>query len=561
MNGRILFVCNDRQRKLIVENALKALERSHALYPELHYFLGHPCHVVRHVAAALKFVDQAAKATKAAALPQAESGLPVLIILDAEAPRASNDIMRPIEGQAAADLLEWLQRDYPRVPVLVISKVASARVERLVVSRRHAGLWRMNVTDETGERDLFAEALAGIAPVAPGEGQRLPMRHITVDVSHNSASYRLSNGKYEFLSSNPIAYAHEQSLDFLFKSAASFTPWNDEAQVTAHKAWYQNLKTLGGLLYEVLMRDTVGDHLSELLSDYVLAPRPDQRDIDLRFEIGADNDHYSDLFMLPFELLNDSRSAGVMCLRVPMARRVRLRQSASQRGVTSASHPTPDGPLHVLFIDANVSGNVRLSKLHSPTSESAKTFAKLSTASKELKILQDCALSLGPERMAPPDVIGGLADGLVGEDLFAALQKYLEEGKYDLVHFCGHSATLDDGKTYLIFPGDNGKATGVSVGLFAEWLGLGETRMVVLSSCEGASAMTAGETMRYGVKRMVGFRWRVEENQCVEYFRHFYEKYLAQQDLGESYRFACNALERKKDGDPAWASVLAVSID
>ncbi|QCP52771.1 CHAT domain-containing protein [Trinickia violacea] len=548
MSQPILIVCGKDQTGTTIQMSLGDLCDAEARYPELAYFLGnHPPIRVNTAAFAKSFLSDRPDPT----------ATPVLIVIDALV-RESDEVNLVVEGSAAIGLMDWLDEYRPRIPVLTVAATPTEKVERRVVARANAALWRMNVSDASGRRDVLAETLAGIVPEDAQLGRARQTRHITIDVRRNSACYRLSNGRYEFLSSNPIAYAHDKRLDRLIDKIERLTPWPNEASGRPYGDWYERVIDVGGALYELLMRDTVGVHVKDLLRNPSNAPDGTPPSVDLSFEIDSEDNDYVNLFKLPFELLNDSAYDGVMCSRVPMVRRLRIKRTDAYAEVVP---PPPHAPLRVLFMDANVSGNVRLRKRQSPLEENARTFARLSTADKELAILEHFARSLGAERMATPEVIGRPAGELVGAALCDSVRAKLLEGHYDLFHFCGHSATLDDGQTYLIFPGESGKAEAVPIGYVAEWLRMGHTRMVVLSSCEGASAMTALETMRVGVERMLGFRWKVEEDMCVEYFRRFYEKYLVDQNLCESYRFACNELRLARDGSPAWASALAVQRD
>ncbi len=548
MSKSILVVCNDETRYSMISLGLKGLKYKVDVYPELAWF------ATNTRASRKKFTDDAEAMLEK---KKRDTDLPTLIIIDALARRAEN-VLKVIEGQAARNLLEWLQEFCPTVPVLVVAAAPTQDVERLVVGRPNTALWRMNHSDSGGRRDVFAETLAGIAPAQALAEKRRETHHITIDVRRNSACYRLSNGRYEFLSSNPIAYGQNATIDRFMDRIERLTPWRDGSNTPPDKLWSKTAVELGGALYEMLMRYTVGSHVQHLLAHPSIAADGVPPEIDVRFEIDSDDNDYNDLFKLPFELLNDSTGDGVMCSRVPMARRVRINRSGDW---AEAPLATTREALRVLFMHADVKGHVALRKLDSEETEPARTFAELPTIGKEFELLQKLAKA-HPGQMAEPELIGHPDKKLFGKALCEALRTELKSRKYDLFHFCGHSATLADGQTYLIFPDDaEGYGFGVPIGLVAEWLRDSDTRMVVLSSCEGASARTARETMRVGIERLIGFRWKVEADLCEQYFQCFYEKYLVDQNLCEAYRFACNELKLARGGSTAWASAVAVLRD
>ncbi|MFM0258423.1 CHAT domain-containing protein [Paraburkholderia sediminicola] len=544
----ILIVTGKDQTSTTISKSLWDLESAKKQYPELNYFLD------RHQPMRLNTVE----AAKELLSPGAGANItPVLIILDALVLQSTAPAAR--DGAAAVDFMEWLEKFHPAIPILVVAAASTENVERKVLARTNASLWRIEFSDL---RNVLAEALAGIAPASPKVPRAWATRRITIDVGRDSARYRVSNGRYEFLSSSPISYERRSTLDRLIAKVEGFTPWPATGQLVPKERWYEDAIEDGQKLFDVLIRDTVGTHLIELLKHPPLAPETEPPKLDLRFEIDVSLSDYEKLFKLPFELVNDSDFDGVLCSRIPMARRIRINRGDLEDLQGTDTFADAGRALRILFMDANVSGNVRLQKSKSPVMTKSYTFAPLKTTTKELAILQNCAAIMGMEKMEPPEVVGRLDDGLVGESLREELRSRLISRRFDIFHFCGHSITLDDGLTYLIFPGEPDVPFAVSVRDVADWLRMGRCKMVVLSSCEGASALTAIETMRRGVEGMLGFRWKVEENLCVEYFQRFYESYLiGKQSFCESYRSACSQLQQSKDGSPAWASALAVLRD
>ncbi|KVL96222.1 hypothetical protein WT02_15935 [Burkholderia stagnalis] len=549
MQRPILIVTGKDQTQVTIYKSLEDLKFAKKQYPELRYFLnGHERLRLNTVESAKKLLDPWS----------GEKIAPVLIILDALVSQSTAPVAR--EGTAAVDFMEWLDKFHPSIPILVVTtEQQTENVERKVLTRNNASLWR---TESPDQRNVLAEALAGIAPAKSMTADARETRRITIDVGRESARYRVSNGRYEFLSSSRISYARRATLDRLIAKVEGFTPWPTTGPLVPKERWYEDAIEDGQKLFDVLIRDTVGTHPIELLKNPPLSPETDPPKLDLRFEIDDNLSDYEKLFKLPFELVNDIDSDGVLCARIPMARRIRVNRTELEESKGADTFADAGRALRVLFMDANVSGNVRLQKSESPIMTRSYTFAPLKTTAKELAVLQSCAATLGVEKMEPPEVVGRAQDGLVGDSLREEVRSKLTHGCFDIFHFCGHSITLDDGLTYLIFPGERDTPLAVSIREVADWLRMGHCKTVVLSSCEGASALTAIETMRRGVEGMLGFRWMVEENLCVEYFRRFYESYLIRKSsFCEAYRFACSQLQLAKDGSPAWASALAVLRD
>jgi CHAT domain-containing protein len=138
----------------------------------------------------------------------------------------------------------------------------------------------------------------------------------------------------------------------------------------------------------------------------------------------------------------------------------------------------------------------------------------------------------------------------------------LVKGGYDILHFSGHSISAGAAGTFLVFPDREERARAVSVRAVADWVGEGSCRLVVLSSCGGASLRTAIETMKAGAEAVLGFRWEVEDAHCVDFFRRFYSAYLTEKrSLSAAYCEACRFVQKLDMGKPIWASAVAVVND
>jgi CHAT domain-containing protein len=185
------------------------------------------------------------------------------------------------------------------------------------------------------------------------------------------------------------------------------------------------------------------------------------------------------------------------------------------------------------------------------------------SADKELKILQECVRSQCSRAVDVLTVIGDEKPHLFGDALRKALEAQLVDGHFDIFHFAGHSISFGPNKgTYLIFPGEHGTADAVPIERIADWVSRGGCHLIVLSSCEGASVLTAMEAMRCGAEGVIGFRWIVDDQLCVNYFKRFYESYLKEgHSYSVSFRDACNEVSEEVNKLPTWASAVAVLRD
>ncbi|MGA7817595.1 CHAT domain-containing protein [Caballeronia sp.] len=466
-------------------------------------------------------------------------------------------------------MLDWLEDSKLPIPVLVVATDSLENVERTVLSRKNsASLWRIGTTHV--DSSALAHTLAGLAPPLPGCPRSIT-RRITIKVERTSARYYVRNGQYDFLESGDIPYTERAALDNMISNVEKMSPFTPADTVTKVRVdWYDKAIREGQRLFNVLIRDTVGPHLLALLQNphtlteevcsldgdckQVLTPCP----LDMRFEIVFGSTDYAKLFQLPFEHVNHSDFDGVLCSRIPMARRVRMMDSPPQ----IYAKPFVNRPLRILFMDSDVHGDVSLPKDTVYGKTGTFSFAKLNSSAEELRLLMELKARLGEERIAAVDVIGSASLGVFGQDLKNEVEDKLRYGDYGLFHFCGHSVTADDGLTHLLFHGAQDRPLPVSIRDVAGWMQAGNCKMLVLSSCEGASVLSAIETMRLGAHGMIGFRWVVKDEACLQYFRHFYRSFLEdRRTFSESYQLACEGLRRTSVAEPTWASAVAVVLD
>jgi hypothetical protein len=549
---RILLVTDRDDMQEIVEMFFMLLPGELATHPEAGYF----CDAFR----PRRSSTEAAQAELEPPAPGKRET--ILIILDGTVRGKTHDV-NPGTGKAATEFLDWLERCKPEIPVLVLTSTSLEQLQLKVLARRNVALLDPRPDGLNGCLTDFAETLAGFR-----SSKRANKRRITIKVGIDAATYHISNGHFEFVT-EARAYSVKEELNHLIKMFEKYSPYDSHRKLK--EEWQDIFGVYGKMLFDVLIKDTIGPHLREMLQIVPVCPNDFVAggvvpvDVELRFEINGDVEDATRLFSLPFELASPKLGETTfLCARIPMARRIRLSDSSCSIPIARAHGAVqPRGrPLRVLFVNASVSGTVRLVHESTGAVTQSQWLDTLENTEGEFHVLEQIALEQDGKTLAPPVMLGGGLKPVVGIALRDQIKTHLLEGRYDIFHFSGHSTTLSDGSTFLILPGQDGEALSLSVRAVAEWAREGQCRLVALSSCRGSSVRTAIETMRRGVEAVVGFRWDVDDRICVEYFRQFYRAYLIDdRSISEAYRDACRSVQLTDLGSPLWASALAVVRD
>lgn len=510
-------------------------------------------HTGRHPDAA-RFIETyvtrwASAATAEAKLAAMEEGdNPALIILDIMVRKETRG-GNPGNGMAGIALLDWLRDSKPTIPVVVLGAQGVDGLEARLLQRSNVVSLSIGDGDFNG---AFARALSSLTVRKPSSRRR-----ITVEVGHYDARYFIMDGYQEF-KSGYHQYASQEFLEELGRKTDAFKP--------AGPLWQETVRELGDAVFNSVIAGTIGPHILTLLRQHPPAGSTTTSSVDLRFEIFVRRDETAKFFGVPFELAKPPEDIdNYLCTRVPMARRMRFEDTPDDGNVHRLS-PEPvlrDRRLRMLFINASFEGTAVAQ--HEVTGDRIRLeVGRLENTADELRVVRQFATAEGGNVLEPPTVLGGAANRTTAEKLRDQLEELVTHGRFDIVHFAGHSVTLENGGgTFLILPGKNGEGTAVSVREIADWIRQGDCHLVfVLSSCSGSSLRTAIETMRAGAKAALGFRWDVNDRACVEYFRRFYVEYLRNgKTLPEAYCEACRRISLSQRGVPIWASAVAVVSD
>ena len=477
---------------------------------------------------------------------------PVLIILDG-AVRQSG--MEPVQtdGGPAASLLERLRDDYASVPVVVVSQGSLEKVESEVLQRWDVALWKppppSSLQELAAAQIQFATILKGL-----GDPDVHRKREITITVGPRSANYHVADGHYTFEFGRP--YKIEDQPARLIRQLKRFAPYKNGQ---LRPDWQDYLAETGQDLYRLIVEDVFGRQLLEKIK---LAGHG----VDFRFhvELGEITGHgeVDDLFLLPFEAANaDLKPENFFCARVPMARRVK-RQSARRRPPRAAGRI-----LRILLVVGAEGGVSSVPNETGGVADQVQLDLLGQVGEVRQEIARYCTDADGVA-VAVLDVLD--AAEAKGRAFQQALKSRLTSNDYDVVHFYGHSVA-GPGGTFLIAPGEI-DFTGhpISIRAIASWIGdLTDPGrhgrlpvLVLLSSCQSGSVLTAVEMMEAGVENVIGFRWEVEESTAADYVAAFYKAYLGRREpVTEAYRYACDQARVLSQGTPGWASAIALTND
>jgi hypothetical protein len=143
------------------------------------------------------------------------------------------------------------------------------------------------------------------------------------------------------------------------------------------------------------------------------------------------------------------------------------------------------------------------------------------------------------------------------------LQKRLTSGRWDLVHYAGHSYYNEaTGNGYIFFPGRFVEELNIEV--FNTFLAKAQTRFIYLSGCKSSEAGFVFEMARLQIPGVLGFRWPINDQTALEFAKVFYSN-LFKKGSGPCLETAflstrCTIRERYKQ-DQIWAAATLILQD
>lgn len=469
---------------------------------------------------------------------------PILMIVDAKL-RAMSEHYDA--GCAAIELLKWLTFR-ASAPALITTIKPPDPVLCYALQHPEVFIW----TAEVGEPCSPVELATVLSSLATGVSNR----RLILEVGEQCMKYRLQVGSCTF-ASDEMPY---QKRNRIIDEIARFKRLQ-EKKADGNEELLYNLRDIGKRAFDLMVFDSLGAPISDLIlraCDDEYWSRADRASrLDLRLEFDVSNLLGSEFFCLPLELGSHHCSIdSVLCTSIPMARRVRMPIKRSTAANTSAAQKR-FGPLRVLFLGVDASGVVSIQPEDGSRRLPSSDVQPLQSVNLERANLNSLELSRRLEVVDVPP--------LAGMALLDEVRKMLLESHYDILHFSGHSISIGEDSTFLIIPGCKaGKSEQLSIRQVGQWMKDGNCKLLVLSSCTGASVRTAVEVMRAGAEGVLAFRWEVEEKSCarfIDYFYHAYVEVFDNEGVPEAYRRACASARAEIGGTPTWASAVAVVND
>jgi hypothetical protein len=220
-----------------------------------------------------------------------------------------------------------------------------------------------------------------------------------------------------------------------------------------------------------------------------------------RFTV-ADND----LEFVPLELVATGNEGEYLRAVQPLVRRLKVRE---QHGDPDRPwRKCADDPIRVLFILADVEGALSLTE---------RTFKKKETIwlerLKHIHTELERTIALYGEQNVKSLRLEE------GQDAKQIIADALKQGRYDIVHFAGHSLRADKSNdVFLVLPGvESSSVTEYNAEDFARRVAAAGVRVVILSSCEGASCRAISRLASSGVPAVAGFRWKVDDRDAARF--------------------------------------------
>lgn len=221
-----------------------------------------------------------------------------------------------------------------------------------------------------------------------------------------------------------------------------------------------------------------------------------------------------DLEFVPFEIISTRNRLEYLRFVYPVARRLLPKQEhVDANRLRSTGRPRQ----RVLFIVSNVAGFFEVPGLEFKT-ERRPSLRKLAHLESELAAVQ----GLYGDRLVPLVL-------KAGQDNVARIRAALQEARFDIVHFAGHSLRADDeGQVFLALPGDNQlRAVPYDAEDFARLASANDVSLVVLSSCEGSSGLALSRMASRGIPAVAGFRWPVDDEDASYFTAQFHRELCA----------------------------------
>jgi hypothetical protein len=338
------------------------------------------------------------------------------------------------------------------------------------------------------------------------------------------------------------------------------------------QGWARRIHDDGALLFRELVISTLGPGL---FSHLELAAGGLEN---LAFRFRVDD---PTLYSAPFEATvrlsgqpisgteDDFNQSPFVLVNAPITRRMK---GVSVR--TAATRDCVPRPARLLFIRSQVGENPagatgsdtpavpEIDQATGRTRIKQMEFRRLENIDRELKDLRVLEQSRDPKVFFLEELDLSKERDPAGAE--TVLTRRLAGGRFDVVHFAGHSLTTKDSLTLLVLPGEHpGEAEGMAVQTFAGGAAAAGARLVYFSSCQGSSANTVASLGQRNVPHVLGFRWDVEDDRAADFAKLFYGELFGPKSatICGAFRAACRGVYQPKrvEASPIWASPILAS--
>jgi len=273
----------------------------------------------------------------------------------------------------------------------------------------------------------------------------------------------------------------------------------------------------------------------------------------VHFRFIADHKAFPDV---PFEALRDRAKDRFIRSISPVARRILLDQSETL--VSDFVRPAPKqsrpvrksltGPMLIIKSDSGL-GTLQVED-HTFDRQDTQTFHRLPDLDTEVA-------GIIKARATNARAMTKLCPLRAGSDNIDVLEKAIKSRSWQIVHYCGHSVRADNHEVFLVLPGKlPGELVGLSMEDFAPTLREAGVKLLVLSSCEGASSYGLFRVAQEGIPATIGFRWEVMSEDATRFSKRLHENLAQGMPLGTGYLDAVRVLLKPKS--PAFLSTMLV---
>lgn len=327
-------------------------------------------------------------------------------------------------------------------------------------------------------------------------------------------------------------------------------PWylyfHEPSGIRLHDNYLRRLSYIGERIHQYLLMEPQREAIAKCLKRVGKLEK-------IHFRFIADHKVFPDV---PFEALRDRAKDKFVRAISPVARRIPLEASETlvpdELSIpTGPSRPMRKrliGPMLIIKSDSGL-GTLRVQD-HTFDFQDSQTFHRLPDLDTEAKnIIEVRALH---NRSATK-----LCALTPGKDNIDILESEVKRRKWEIVHYCGHSVRADNDEVFLVLPGLlPGELVGLSMEDFAPVLREAGVKLLVLSSCEGASSYGLFRVAQEGIPATIGFRWEVMSKDATKFSKRLHENLAQGVPLGTGYLDALRTLLKPKS--PAFLSTMLV---